>query len=234
MYALGVSAIKPDVERELATVAAVGPDAEITPRLAVYATAAGLATAVPLPIIDRALSGLARGAALRHVAARHGVRLTHEARVVLTSDEPVLGKKTRLLRATLAHLTAPLRIASRIDDALSTWSSAVLLHHYLVTHPRTPHAALSGSEARAIKRAIDSAEVHGVLASLRAAPSKVGRTVADAVKSVGELDLEDRTPLERVVDTLLDRAADTPEEVGVRLRTAFDHALLAGAGDDRE
>jgi hypothetical protein len=224
VYALGVATIERDAGGDSVTRTS-GPDSEVTPRLAVYATAAGLATAVPLPLLDRALSGLARGAALRHVASRHGVRLTREARQMLVSELTGGNKKMRLARAALVHLTAPLRIASRVDDALSTWSAAVLLDHYLVTRPRAPHAALGGAEARAVKDAIDSAEVHGVLASLRAAPSALGRSVVDAVKSAGQLDLEDRTPLERVFDTLLDRAADAPEEIGVRLRAAFDHAF---------
>jgi hypothetical protein len=40
-----------------------------------------------------------------------------------------------------------------------------------------------------------------------------------------ELDTEDRSPVERAVDTLLDAAADSPESILERLRGAFDHAM---------
>src|SRR3972149_2108562 len=44
------------------------------PGMAIYAAAAGLATAVPVPFVDGVLAGLARGAAMRRTAARRGVR----------------------------------------------------------------------------------------------------------------------------------------------------------------
>src|SRR5690606_25929324 len=51
----------------------------------VYAAASGLLTSVPVPFLDSLLGGLARGAALRRIAGRHGVRLTREARDVLAA-----------------------------------------------------------------------------------------------------------------------------------------------------
>jgi hypothetical protein len=198
---------------------------ETAPRVGVYAAAAGLATAVPLPFADRVLSGLARGAALRRVAKRHGVRLTRGARDILSGGRVSQDPKGRWLRSAISSALAPLRIASRVDDAVSTWAAAILLDHHLTTAERPRGAPLSRDEAVAIRHAMDSAEVHAVLEALRLAPSGVARAIGDALRAAVELDTEDRSPVERAVDTLLDAAADSPESILERLRGAFDHAM---------
>lgn len=202
------------------------------PRVAVYAAAAGLATAVPVPFVDRALSGLARGAALRRVAKRRGVRLSRDARDILSGGRTTSSLKGRWLRSALASALAPIRIASRIDDAVSTWAAAIVLDHHLVTATRDAHAPLTRDEAVAIRRAMDSAEVDTVLESLRVAPQGFVTTLARAARSAAELDIEGRSPLERIVDTLLDAAAEAPDGVIGRLHDAFDRAMDEAARDD--
>jgi hypothetical protein len=194
------------------------------PRVGVYAAAVGLATAVPLPFVDRALSGLARGAALRRVAKRRGVRLSRGARDILSGGRAAGDAKARWLRSAIASAFAPVRIASRVDDAVSMWSAAVLLDHHLASAERPACSALSAHEAERVRCAMDSAAVDAVLESLRVAPGGIAKAVADAFRAAAALDHEDRSPLERAVDTFLDAAADSPDAVIDRLKTAFDRA----------
>ncbi len=200
---------------------------ETAPRVGIYAAAAGLATAVPVPFADRLLSGLARGAALRRVARRHDVRLSRGARDVLSGGRVNRDPKGRWLRSAVASAFAPLRIASRVDDAVSTWAAAILLDHHLTVAERPKGAALSRDEAIRIRHAMDSAEVDAVLEALRLAPGGVFKTFGEALRAAAGLDDEDRSPIERAVDTLLDAAADSPESILARLRAAFDRALQA-------
>src|SRR5262245_4521623 len=112
----------------------------------VYATVAGFAGAVPIPILDSALSELARGAAMRRVARRHGVVLTPDARAILAGPgalAPTSSERGRLLKAALSSVLAPLRIASRIEDGLGTLFAAVLLDHFLRRPDRPRGAALT-------------------------------------------------------------------------------------------
>jgi len=201
-----------------------------SPRVAVYAAAVGLATAVPVPFVDQALSGLARGAALRRVAERRGVRLSRGARDVLTGAPVRRGPKRRLIRRILSGVVssalAPVRLASRFDDALSMWAAALLLDHYLRVVRGGPEGRpLGPEEAMGVRRAIDSAEVEAVLETLRAAPRSFVGALGDAARSVTALDREDRSPAERVVDTLLDAAATAPDSIALGLCRAFEAAL---------
>ncbi len=204
------------------------PDVDLAPSLGVYAAASGLASAVPILGLDRALGALARGAAIRRVSARRGVRLTREARSILSHAPPRANGSARLLGKVLARATAPLRIASRLDDALSTWAIAVLLDHHLASDARPAHAPIGADEARRIQRAASSAEVEGALAVLRATPGSIARTLGDAVRSVGTADQEDRTPAERFADVLLDAVARSPAGARAQLIDAFDAAKARG------
>lgn len=204
-----------------------------SPGIAIYAAAVGAATAVPVPFVDRALAGLARGAALRRVAERHGVRLSRGARDVLTGAPIARGPKRRLLRRVVTGVVtsalAPIRLASRFDDALSMWAAAVLLDHYLaVVRTGSRTRPIGPEEARLVRQAIDSAEVEAVLESLRAAPRSLVDAVGTAARSVTAVDREDRSPAERVVDTLLDAAATAPDSIAVGLCRAFEGALDEG------
>lgn len=193
-----------------------------------YAAAAALATVVPVPILDRMLSRLARGAAMRRVAARHQVRLVGEARAILSRTTPEGRRRAvsvGLVRKALTRLVPPLRIAARLDDALETFAASLLLDHYLGRGGRDPGAPLGTDEARRVRRAMDAAMSAGPLESLREAPGGLWTTVVSAARSTVTPDVEDRSPAERLVDSLLDAAADAPGEVGGDLRAAFDDAL---------
>src|SRR5690606_4911779 len=68
----------------------------------VYAAVAGAASVVPVPFVDAFLAKLARGSAMRRVAARRGVRLTPEGRAVLARpglSSPLGSAPARLLRS---------------------------------------------------------------------------------------------------------------------------------------
>lgn len=203
------------------------------PQIAIYAAAAGLATAVPVPILDEALTGLARGAALRRVASRHGVRLTGEARDILSrplSAERQKAWQHHLIRRTVGQILAPLRVAARVEDALATFVASLLLDHYLQTARRERGLAIGVDEARRIRGAMEDAAISGSFASLREAPAGFWRTLVDAFRAAATPDPEDRSPAERLVDALLDSAADAPGELGERTRRAFDESLRrAGA-----
>lgn len=196
--------------------------------MGVYAAAAALSSVVPVPLLDQMLSRLARGAAMRRVARRHGVRLTGEAREVLArtgSPDRRRAISMGLLRRAATRLLPPLRIAARLDDAVETFAAALLLDHYLGRGGREQGAPLGTEEARRVRRAMDEAMGSGPLESLRDAPGGLWRAVVGAGRAAATPDLEDRSPAERLVDALLDAAADAPGELGDDLRGAFDRAL---------
>jgi len=140
-----------------------------------------------------------------------------------------------VLSGVVSSALAPLRLASRFDDALSMWAAAILLEHYLLAlRTGLEGRPLGPEEAMHVRRAIDSAEVEAVLSSLRAAPGSVMGALGDAVRSATELDREDRSPVERVVDTLLDAAATAPDSVALALCRAFEAALDVEFHDDLE
>jgi len=197
--------------------------------LAVYAAAAGLASALPVPLLDQLAAGLARGAALRRVSARRGVRLTREARRVLAAPSaarPGRSVPARLVRAAAGRVFAPLRVASRLDDALATYGACLLLDHYLRTSERIAGAPLGADEARRLRAAMDAGGLRGSVDALKAAPRGFVRAVAGALRAAVAADDEDRSPLERLVDALLDAAADAPVQVSARLTARFDAALM--------
>lgn len=193
--------------------------------LAIYAAAAGLASAVPVPVLDTLLGGLARGAAMRRVAARHGVRLSRDARRLLAHPPPAADRRVRLARRVLTRVVAPLRVIRRVEEGLGALAAARLFDHYLRTSDRRPGAPLEAAEAARVRAAIGRAAVEGAFDSARDAPGGFYRTARDAVATLLEPGSDDRTPLERVVDTLLDAAADAPDDVGDRVLERFDAAL---------
>jgi hypothetical protein len=91
-------------------------------------------------------------------------------------------------------------------------------------------APVTEPEARRVRAAMDSAEVAAVIGALRAAPRGTWRAVTGALRAAFDVDGEDRSPLERLVDGLLDAAADAPADLRVRLCDAFDRAMH-GAGE---
>ena len=107
----------------------------------VYAAVTGLAGAIPVPMLDSVFSELARGAAMRRVARRHGVSLTPDARSVLSGPGTVRATSTdrgRLLKSAIGSVLAPFRIASRLEDAFGTLFSAIVLDHFFAAPTARP------------------------------------------------------------------------------------------------
>ena len=198
-----------------------------TAGVVVYATAAGLASMVPVPFIDAVLSGYARGAAMRRVAARRHVRLERGARRVLSAPGLTRAEGTgaaRLLRAAVSRALAPIRVATRVEEALATFFAAVLLDHYLLTGARRDGAPIEEAEARRVRESMEEAYAAVGLDALRTVPLGALDVVVRAAKATVAIDAEDRGPIERFVDALLDGVADAPEDFFQRLREAFDDA----------
>lgn len=195
----------------------------------VYAAAAGLASIVPVPFLDGLLTGVARGSAVRRIAARRGVRLSHDARRTLAGvsmTRPTGTGTARLLRMALSRALSPVRIASRLEDAAATALSALLLDHYLATEERRVGAPLEETEARRVRAAMEAAFSSGGLESLKALPLGALEILMRSAKAAMALDAEDRGPVERFVDALLDAVADAPSDWIERLRVLFDEALV--------
>jgi hypothetical protein len=188
---------------------------------------------VPVPVLDVVLAKLARGSAMRRVAARRGVRLTPEARAILARPgiASSLGSTpARLLRAAITRALAPVRVAARIEDATATLLSAILLDHYLATANRRRGAPLGEREATLVRAAMESAWAASGLEALRTAPLGALEVIGAALRASVQPDAEARGPIERFVDALLDGLADAPEDLIQRMRDHFDAAIAARAG----
>ena len=196
---------------------------------AVYAAAAGVVSAVPVPFLDGILGGIARGSAMRRVAARRGVRLSREARKVLAHvslTHSTGSGPARLLRAALSRALAPIRFMSRAEEAGASFLSALVFDHYLQTSERREGAPVGEAEALRIRAAMEAAFTNGGLEALRAVPVGALEALIRAGKDAAKPDLEDRGIVERFMDSLLDGAADAPSDVFSRMCELFDAALL--------
>ncbi|MGF1467903.1 MAG: hypothetical protein ACFCGT_17420 [Sandaracinaceae bacterium] len=194
----------------------------------VYATATGLAAAIPVPLLDGVFSELARGSAMRRVALRHGVVMTPGAREILSGSGTVQATtngRGRLLKAALASALAPLRVAARLEDAAGTLFSAVLLDRFLGRPDRAAGAALTEAEALRVRAAVDRAVTETGFDVLRTLPLGAWDVLNRAIRGVFAADDEARQPVERFVDGVLDGLADAPAGFWTRLVAHFDVAL---------
>lgn len=199
----------------------------------VYAAVAGLASAVPVPLLDTVLSELARGAAMRRVARRHGVVLTPDARAILAGPGAVHATSTergRMLKSALSTVLAPFRIAARIEDGVGTLLAAILLDYFLRRPDRPRGAALTEGEARRVRAAIERAIADSGFDALKTIPLGVWKIVRRGFDAVITADTESRSPLERLVDAILDGLADAPDELVDTLIHNFDEALTRDGG----
>ncbi len=199
----------------------------------VYATVAGLAGAVPVPLLDAVLSELARGAAMRRVARRHGVVLTPDARGILAGPGSVHATSTergRMLKSALATVLAPFRIAARVEDALGTLLSAILLDYFLRSPERPRGAALTEAEARRVRAATERAIADSGFDALKTMPLGLWRVLRRGFDALLAPDAEARSPLERFVDAVLDGLADAPDELVDTLIHNFDEAMASDGG----
>ena len=201
--------------------------------MAVYAAAAGLASVVPVPILDAFVTRLARGAAMRRVAKRRGVRMTREARTILSA--PGATQKSgslpvRLARRAIQTVVPPVGVAARTEEALATFSAAILFDHYLQRPARSSVNPVTAEEAQRIRAAMDAAAVDGAADAIKSVPSGVWTTLVDTAKAVKGRDDEGRNVLERVVDAFLDGVADAPASVTERLYARCDDAIDTAGG----
>lgn len=200
-----------------------------------YAAAAGVLSALPIPFVDSLLASLARGAAMRRVAQRHGVRLEPAARALLARGDDGLRteKGLRIVRSVVGRFVAPLRVVNRVEEALSAVSAAALLDHYLTTADRRPGAPLTEDEARRIQQAMKGAAGKGAVDALRGVPLSALAACKGAVDAVRGSDAEGRPTIECLVDALLDALADAPDGLSDAIRNRFDDALSRGDGAAR-
>lgn len=197
----------------------------------VYATAAGVLSAVPVPFLDGMLASVARGSAVRRVASRRGVRVTRGARSVLSQVGLTRATGTgsaRLLRMALSRALSPIRIASRLESGAASFFTVVLLDHYLRTSERRPGMPIDDLEADRLRRAMEAALSESGLDALKTAPLGAVDLIARSFRAAANVDTEDRGIVERLVDSLLDGLADAPGDAIERLTEAFDAALARG------
>ncbi|MBX3247023.1 MAG: hypothetical protein KF901_07575 [Myxococcales bacterium] len=198
-----------------------------SPPVGAHALAAAVVSSLPVPLLAPRALQLVRGAALRRVAHARSVRLTREARAILARPPEAVtpgGIARRVVGAMTARIAAPLLVAQRVEAALGVLVDARLLDRHLGRRARRAHAPLGADEARAIVAAVAAARRGAAWKTLVGLP-RGGVTVAQRTGRaiVGE-ELEDRTPIERVVDALLDAAADVPGDLFDALARDFDAA----------
>ncbi len=195
----------------------------------VYAAAAGALSAVPVPLVDGFLGSMARGSAMRRVASRRGVHLSRQARKTLSQvslSRPTGRGPGRFIRAALSRALAPIRIASRLEEAAATFLAALVFDHYLATSSRRLGSPVGGAEALQVRAAMEQAFVDGGLEALRAIPMGALEVLYHAGRDSLRPDLEDRGLVERFIDNVLDGAADAPSDVFERVCYLFDAAML--------
>lgn len=197
----------------------------------VYAAAAGLASAVPIPFVDGIVAQAARGGAMRRIAMRHGVSLSPEARRVLGKaglDRDPKVKGYRLVRSIVQRFWLPLVALDRVEDGLSSLASSLLFQRYLELRAIPRGHVIEEPEAHRIRVAIDTALVGGLGDSVRSVPENVRELARAIVDSLKTLDGEGRGRHEAALDTLLDAVADIPEGVLDTLIDRFERALAEG------
>ncbi len=199
----------------------------------VYAAVTGLAGAIPVPLLDSMLSELSRGAAMRRVARRHGVALTSDARAVLSSAGTVHATSSdrgRLVKMALSSVLAPFRVAARLEDAVGTLFSAMLLDHFLRRPDRPNGATLTEAEARRVRAATEIAIAEAGFDAIRTVPLGAFRILKRGADAVVAADAEGRSVVERFVDAVLDGLADAPDDLVDTLTLQFDRALERDGG----
>jgi len=121
------------------------------------------------------------------------------------------------------RVAAPLRIATRVEDGAEILVDAQLLDHYLRTADRREGEPLLAAEARRIREAMQVARREGTARAILGAPKDavdLGREVWSTLREG-----DDRSPVERLVDTLLDGLSDAPEGALGEVIARFDAHL---------
>ncbi len=191
-----------------------------TGRLGTY-TVLGAATGiVPLPWVPDAMVRRVRGALVHDLTARHGLSLTHEARLVLVepsgSDGPrgILSQGVTFAVTRVLGRFGPLAVIPPVRSALGTWVLGHLLQRYLETARTQRSVRIDVEEARRVRRAIDQALLYAL--TTEAHPSREDRPIPPE-------DLREGS--EPVVDGVLISIASMPGWLSRRLEAAFDEVL---------
>lgn len=196
----------------------------------VYAIAAGLAAAVPMPFVDSMLARTARGSAMRRVAARHGLTLAPEARRILGEAElpkDVRVKGYKVARTVVQRYLFPMIPISRLEDGLAALGSAMLFDSYLRHRPLPQGSVVGVPEALEIRSAIDAALLQGSGDLARSMPEVASRVAKETVKVIRTTDAEGRRRFEALVDHFLDAIADVPESMLRTLELRLEQQLAS-------
>lgn len=189
----------------------------------VYAAAAALFQSVPIPLIDSHLAETARSSVFRRIARGHGVRLDREARVILIRlPKPgKVGLRRRVAlragRTFIQRFFIPARLLLRLETATRTLVEAHLFELYLAGR-KSERPRIGTIEASDIRSALDEATREGL-------PELLGALVDSLSKLGGGSkafeEEEDRSILERGVDTILDAIADLPDDLLIPFEERF-------------
>jgi len=189
-------------------------------RIGVYTAMGGAIGVVPLPWIPSAIARRVRGALVQDVAARHGLAVTPEARIILSEPDGPEGARgfmsqaVRFATRKLLVRFAPIGFLPPVLAAAQTFALGHLFHRYLQTARNDRSLRLDAEEARRVRSAIDSA----VLAALR-----VELRPENAKRATATEDLRDEST--RFVDGLIIAAASIPDWMVRRLDAAFDECF---------
>ena len=201
----------------------------------VYAIAAGLAAAVPMPFVDKWLARTARGSAMRRVASRHGLSLSSDARRILGEiglPKDVRVRGYRVARSVLQRYLFPMVPVGRMEDGLAALASATLFDSYLRRRPFPEGTVPDATDAKRIRASIDVAIVQGSTDLAKALPEIAKRIAAESWSVVRTDDAEGRARTEAMIDHVLDAIADIPEGLLTTLEVRLEQELAA-KGDER-
>jgi hypothetical protein len=196
-------------------------------RLGVYAALGASIGAVPIPWLPDALVRRVRGALLHHVAARHGLSLTPDARTVLAEpsgpDGP-RGLSAQVLRFLGAKVA--LRMLAGVGPVSVVWPLRNALRMYVLGHLFDRYLELSRTE-RAVR--IDVEEARRVRVAIDSALLRALTVVTPPMQEPTTVD-DQREPSTVFADAVLGLAAGLPSRLMNRLDASFDELLTHANG----
>ncbi len=194
-------------------------------RLGTFAVLGAVAGGVPLPWLPDALERRVRGALAQDVAARHGLSLSPEARVLLaepmraTEGAPgVMAHALRFFTRKLLVRFGPLGMLPPVRACLSTFVLGHLFARYLEAR-RDPAVRIDAAEAKTLRQAMDRALVNLLSVDLVAEKDAFDRPPEDL-----------RDDMTQLVDGVLIATAGVPGWLVRRLDASFDETLAKTHG----
>jgi uncharacterized protein (DUF697 family) len=188
-------------------------------RLGAFALLGAAAGSVPLPWVPSTLIRRVRGALVQDLAARYGISISPQARLVLadpTRDAPTnraTREAVRYLAFRMLGRFGPIQLLTPVRAALGTFVLGHLLARYFASRDPT-QKRIDLEEAEDLRGVIDDAMIQALSASV---PSE-----SQALQPQAE-DLRD--DFTQVLDGVLIATATIPEWLVRRLETAFDQRL---------